>query len=96
MRVPWNLYETAEDVADQLRMWAESEWREYARRRLLELAEKVVKFQQEYFSDGGVCLGYAIIYRHGDVIVKALVAHGENDVYLEAVDIEEWLESRDP
>jgi len=96
VRVPWDWYETAEDVADQLLRWAETEWREQERRRLVELAEKVVKFQQEYFSDSGICLGYAVINRHGDIIVKALVAHGENDVYLEAVDIEEWLESRDP
>jgi hypothetical protein len=94
--MPWDWYETAEDVADQLKKWAEDEWRESERKRLLELAEKVVRFQKEYFSSGGVCLGYAVIHRRGDVIVKALAAHGENDVYLEAVDVEEWLESRDP
>ncbi len=94
--MPWEWYETAEDVADQLRKWAETEWREHDRRRLLELAEKVLKFQQEYFSDGEVRLGYAVIYKRGDIVVKALAAHGENDVYLEAVDIEEWLGSRDP
>jgi hypothetical protein len=94
--VPWNWYETAEDVADQLRLWAETEWREHDKRRLVELAEKVLEFQRKYFSDGGVCLGYAVIHRRGDIIIKALVAHGENDVYLEAVDIEEWLGSQDP
>ena len=94
--MPWDWYETAEDVADQLRAWAKDEWRESVARRLIELAEKVLEFQQKYFSDGETCLGYAVIHKRGDIIVKALVAHGESDVHLEAVDVEEWLGSRDP
>jgi hypothetical protein len=96
--MPWDWYETAEDVAEDLRKWAESEWREHITKRYNELAEKVIKFQEEYFSDGEfTCLGYAVIHKRGDIVIKALVARGENDVYLEAVDIEEWLrEIRDP
>jgi hypothetical protein len=95
--MPWDWYETAEEIADDLLKEAENEWREYIVRRYKELAEKVIKFQEEYFGDGEfVSLGYAVIHRRGDLIVKALVACGENDVYVEAVDIEEWLASQDP
>jgi hypothetical protein len=97
--MPWEWYEAAEEVADQLRQWAHSgEWREHVIRRYKELAEKILRFQEEYFGGNeSTCLGYAVVYRNGGIIVKALVAHGENDVHLEVVDVEEWLrEHSDP
>jgi hypothetical protein len=96
--MPWEWFQTAEEIAEDLKKWAENDWREHVIKRYKELAEKVVEFQEKFFSDGEfTSLGYAVIYRHGDVIIKALVAHGNNDVYVEAVDIEEWLrEIQDP
>jgi hypothetical protein len=91
--MPWEWYETAEEIAEELRRWAEDEWREHIIKRYKELAEKVIEFQKEYFSDGEfTSLGYAVIYKHGDIKIKALVAYGYNDVYVESVDIEEWLQ----
>ncbi|MFZ8788691.1 MAG: hypothetical protein ACO2OZ_03370 [Acidilobaceae archaeon] len=93
----WDWYELAEEIAEDLKKWAENEWREHIIKRYNDLAEKVVRFQREYFSDGEfMSLGYAVIHKRGDIIIKALVASGENDVYVEAVDIEEWLREQDP
>jgi hypothetical protein len=95
--VPWEWYELAEEIAEDLLKEAERDWREHVINRYKELAEKVVRFQKEYFSDGEfTSIGYAVIYKSGDIKIKALVAYGENDVYVEAVDVEEWLREQDP
>jgi hypothetical protein len=96
--VAWDWYELAEEIAEDLKKWAENEWREHVIKRYNELAEKVIEFQKEYFSDGEfTSLGYAVIFKGLDIKIKALVAYGENDVYVEAIDIEEWLrEYHDP
>ncbi|MCC5990833.1 MAG: hypothetical protein LM558_04950 [Thermosphaera sp.] len=60
--------------------------------RIRELMEKVMEFEKEYFSDGeDVCLGYLIISKPYDVLVKAIVIYGENEPKVAVVDIEEWL-----
>jgi hypothetical protein len=90
--VPWELLKSARKVRDHLMKDLEGEWREHIIERYKELADKVEEFEKLYFSDGEyVLLGYAVIYKRGDVIVKAIVAHGENDVIVDVVDIEEWL-----
>jgi hypothetical protein len=57
------------------------------------LAEKTLTFDSNYFLTGeGSPLGYFIIFKEYDILVKALVAHGRNKPVLKIVNVEKWLE----
>jgi hypothetical protein len=91
----WIYFETAKDVVAELKETIEKqasfEYLERMEGRIRELIEKVLKFNENFECDECVRLGYFIIYKPYDVIVKAIVAHGNNEPEIELIDIEEWL-----
>jgi len=57
------------------------------------LAEKTLEFDTTYFTAcEGSTLGYFIIFREYDILVKALVARGRDRPILKTVNVEKWLE----
>lgn len=61
-------------------------------RRVRDLATKVREFEETYNDYGdGLILGYFVVI-HDGVRVEALVARGEAEPAVEAVDVEWWLE----
>jgi hypothetical protein len=56
------------------------------------LARKTLEFDCTYFTAcEGFTLGYFIIFREHDIIVKALVARGRDRPVLATVNVEKWL-----
>jgi hypothetical protein len=88
----WMLFSDPDEVIDWLMKEVENEYREHIIKRYHDLAEKVKKFHDIYFSGGeDVLLGYAIVITY-DVFIKAITAYGEHEPIVETIDIEEWLE----
>jgi hypothetical protein len=57
------------------------------------LAEKTLEFDRTYFAAcEGFTLGYFVVFKEHDILVKALVAHGRDRPILKTVNIERWLE----
>lgn len=57
------------------------------------LAKKTLEFDRTYFIvREGFTLGYFIIFKEHDILVKALIAHRGNKPVLKIVSVEKWLE----
>jgi hypothetical protein len=91
----WIWVPTAKDVVKTLREDLEKQVSiDYLNRmegRIRELMKKVVEFEEKYFSDAEICLGYIVIYKPYDIFIKAIVIDGEHEPRVVTVDIEEWL-----
>jgi len=98
--VVWDWFHSAEGVSSYLLRVAEELERGYIQapkpdayaRQARVLAGRVAEFERMYTDYGdGVILGYFIIITDS-IRVKALVARGEVEPVVEAVDVELWLE----
>jgi hypothetical protein len=96
----WDWFACPEEVAEYLegvakaieRGWLVVPSPEYVARHARTLAAKVREFEEAYSDYGdGLILGYFVII-HDGVRVEALVARGEAEPAVEAVDVERWLE----
>jgi hypothetical protein len=57
------------------------------------LARKTLEFDRTYFTVcEGFVLGYFVVFKEYDILVKALVAYGRNRPVLKIVNVEKWLE----
>jgi hypothetical protein len=95
----WDWFHCAEEVAGYLGKIAEAVEKgwlvvpspEYMARHARTLATKVREFEEAYNDYGdGLILGYFVII-HDGMRVEALVARGEAEPAVEAVDVEHWL-----
>jgi hypothetical protein len=96
----WEWFRDADSVAEYLVGLAErleqGLTRVYPRwvaGRARTLARKTLEFDRTYFTAcEGFTLGYFIIFREHDILVKALVARGRDRPILKTVNIERWLQ----
>ena len=73
------------------RGWARTYPRWMAERARV-LARKTLEFDRTYSTAcGGFTLGYFIVLKEHDILVKALVARGRSRPILETVNVEKWL-----
>ncbi len=82
------------DLAERIEQGETKAYPHWIAGRARELARKTLVFDSNYFLAGeGSTLGYFIIFREYDILVKALVARGRDRPILKTVNIERWLES---
>jgi hypothetical protein len=84
------------DLAERIEQGWTKVYPRWVAERARVLAEKTLEFDRTYFTAcEGFTLGYFIVFRGHDILVKALVARGGIRPILKTVNVEKWLERHD-
>jgi hypothetical protein len=97
----WKYFKSAEEAKEFIANLLNENFRKYVKwdvdvdsELIARLIVSIDMFQERYYgfvTGEDMLLGYAVVDRTNDIRVKALIARGITDVWVETIDIEEWL-----
>jgi hypothetical protein len=99
----WKYFRSAKEAKEFLADLLNNHFRRYMHwdgdhlsvERLSVLTVNIDEFEEKYYgfrTGESSLIGYIAINYDSDIRVKAVVAEGINDVWVEMIDIEEWLD----